>query len=89
MARRKPMMGGMRGGMPMRDGMMGRGGKSVIFDSDNLMAFSHCIAMHTQVHLGVLPTSVSMENCFCFVFCFITPINTYSRILMFVVHHGS
>lgn len=27
MARRKPMMGGMRGGMPMRDGMMGRGGK--------------------------------------------------------------
>lgn len=26
MARRKPMMGGMRG-MPMRDGMMGRGGK--------------------------------------------------------------
>lgn len=26
MARRKPMMGGMRGGMPMRDGMMGRGG---------------------------------------------------------------
>lgn len=28
MARRRPMMGGMRGGMPMRDGMMGRGGKS-------------------------------------------------------------
>lgn len=27
MARRRPMMGGMRGGMPMRDGMMGRGGK--------------------------------------------------------------
>lgn len=27
MARRKPMMAGMRGGMPMRDGMMGRGGK--------------------------------------------------------------
>nr|XP_057925686.1 RNA-binding protein EWS-like isoform X2 [Doryrhamphus excisus] len=26
MARRKPQMGGMRGGMPMRDGMMGRGG---------------------------------------------------------------
>lgn len=26
MARRKPPMGGMRGGMPMRDGMMGRGG---------------------------------------------------------------
>lgn len=27
MARRKPMLGGgMRGGMPMRDGMMGRGG---------------------------------------------------------------
>lgn len=28
MARRRPMMGGMRGGMPMRDGMMGRGGNS-------------------------------------------------------------
>lgn len=28
MARRRPMIGGMRGGMPMRDGMMGRGGKS-------------------------------------------------------------
>lgn len=27
MARRRPMMGGMRGGMPMRDGMMGRGGQ--------------------------------------------------------------
>lgn len=26
MARRKPTMLGMRGGMPMRDGMMGRGG---------------------------------------------------------------
>lgn len=26
MARRKPMMGGMRGGMPMRGDMMGRGG---------------------------------------------------------------
>lgn len=30
MARRRPMMSGMRGGMPMRDGMMGRGGKSAI-----------------------------------------------------------
>lgn len=27
MARRRTMMGGMRGGIPMRDGMMGRGGK--------------------------------------------------------------
>lgn len=36
MARRKPMMGGMRGGMPMRDGMMGRGGNNfcLIFDTD-------------------------------------------------------
>lgn len=31
MARRKPMMGGMRGGMPMRDGMMGRGGKYQLY----------------------------------------------------------
>lgn len=31
MARRKPMMGGMRGGMPMRDGMMGRGGKCHLY----------------------------------------------------------
>lgn len=42
MARRKPMMGGMRGGMPMRDGMMGRGGNQLyIFIYCSSIQFLH------------------------------------------------
>lgn len=49
MARRKPMMGGMRGGMPMRDGMMGRGGKCQLY----LLVFDYsreylCHSSHRQ-----------------------------------------
>ncbi len=45
MARRKPMMGGMRGGMPMRDGMMGRGGKC----QQCLLVFKGTFTLHCQV----------------------------------------
>lgn len=49
MARRKPMMGMMRGGMPMRGdrgGMMGRGGTSLIAV---LEAIENCISMHFKL----------------------------------------
>lgn len=46
MARRKPMMGGMRGGMPMRDGMMGRGGKCQQY----LLVFDYLSACSEYLH---------------------------------------
>lgn len=42
---------------------------SATFDTDNFMAFSHCIALHTRVHLSDLEllTSISTESSFCFI----------------------
>lgn len=49
MARRKPMMGGMRGGMPMRDGMMGRGGKCLqCFVNGRLFTLRACSHSSSQ-----------------------------------------